>query len=179
MNIIILSEQNQNIFVCYKLAQATGNNNKFNALTLGEENKSIEIAIIHNDEEIIVNLWTSLINLTDKNNGYVILITELSEQEYIKKTLGFVEEIKNYDPDYKFIIFINAIDVSKYKIHNKYIYITPFIEKKLPIKHKIDDLINPCAIACCDKIYSIAAHLSNNNHINFIIDLITNMITGR
>ncbi len=178
MNIIALSDQKQNIFFCYKLAQATGNIKNFNVMKLHKEKESVEFNINHNDKDHVIKLWTSYEKVTEKNNGYVILLTELSEYEYSKKTSEFMNKVSSYDPQYKFILFVNVVDVAKYKMENKNIYITPIIGKQLVKPFKMDDLINPCAFACCDKLYSIAAQLSNNEHFNFITELFTNMATG-
>jgi hypothetical protein len=177
MNIIALSDQQLNMFFCYKLAKTTGNEDKFNITTLNKENRSIKISINHNNNDHMVKLWTSTNNITEKNNGYVILLSEMEEDEYSKKALEITDRISSYDQNYKFILIINVVDVSKYRMENRNVYIAPLVGKKLGKPFKADELINPCAFACSNRLYSIAAQLSNNDHFNSIAELVASMAT--
>lgn len=177
MNLIVISEQNQNLVFCYKLAKLTDNIFSYQQI----KNNHLEYKINFDGEEHKINIWSDPNLVFTRENCYILIFSQMDEAEYTKKMTETLDQIFKIDPNYRFILCINSVNIVKYKMQNPYIYIYPYNDKinnnRIIRKPKLEEYINPCACACSTKLFSIAADLTNNDHFNNTFTLLKKMIS--
>jgi hypothetical protein len=149
-NVVILSNQSINKFFAYKIGKYVGQ------CYINTDNCNI-----FNTDIATYNVWTEYEN--QKNAYYIIILQNIDEKEYVSSVNDTFSIIKECDPEYKFVLFINNINKLN-KILGPYLaaWHAGFREYALNISHQesfdelmdiIKEIVMLCELGENDKKY--------------------------
>jgi hypothetical protein len=93
-----------------------------------------------------------------KNASYILILSENIEDDFANKMFNILDDLKKQDPDYKSIILINC-----------------FVSSNPNRKFNIQE---PYVFASCNTIQSLGVCISDDSHVQKIIDTLCNMLSS-